>query len=45
MDNLNLKDSKLSKEDSRDIIELLARKRNIKNYKNKSNGKLLKAIK
>ena len=31
MDNLNLKDLKLSKEDSRDLIELLARKRNIKN--------------
>ena len=30
MDNLNLKDLKLSKEDSRDIIELLVKKRNIK---------------
>ena len=45
MDNLKLKDLKLSKEDSRDIIELLARKRNIKNYKRKSNDKLLQAIK
>ena len=45
MDNLNLKDLKLSKEDSRDIIELLAKKRNIKNYKRKSNDKLLQAIK
>ena len=45
MDNLNLKNLKLSKEDSRDIIELLVRKRNIKNYKHKSNDKLLKAIK
>ena len=45
MDNLNLKDLKLSKEDSRDIIGLLAKKRNIKNYKRKSNDKLLKAIK
>ena len=36
---------KLSKEDSRDIIEVLARKRNIKNYKRKSNDKLLQAIK
>ena len=44
MDNLNLKDLKLSKEDSRDIIELLARKRNIKNYKRKLNDKLLLAI-
>ena len=45
MDNLNLKDLKLSKEDSRDITELLATKRNIKNYKRKSNDKLLQAIK
>ena len=45
MENLNLKDLKLSKEDSRDIIELLARKRNIKNYKLKSNDKLLQTIK
>ena len=43
--NLNLKHSKLSKEDSRDIIELLAKKRNIKNYKRKSDDKLLQAIK
>ena len=35
MENLNLTDLKLSKEDSRDIIELLVRKRNIKNYKRK----------
>ena len=45
MDNLNLKDLKLSKEDLRDIIELLAKKRNIKNYKHKSDDKLLQAIK
>ena len=45
MENLNLADLKLSKEDSRDIIEFLARKRNIKNYKCKSNDKLLQAIK
>ena len=45
MDNLNLKNLKLSKEDSRDIIELLAKKRNIKNYKRKSDDKLLQAIK
>ena len=43
--NLNLKDLKFSKEDSRDIIELLAKKRNIKNYKRKSDDKLLQAIK
>ena len=45
MDNLNLADLNLSKEDSRDIIELLVRKRNIENYKRKSNDKLLQAIK
>ena len=43
--NLNLKDLKLSKKDSRDIIELLAKTRNIKNYKRKSGDKLLQAIK
>ena len=43
--NLNLKGLKLSKEHSRDIIELLAKKRNIKNYKRKSDDKLLQAIK
>ena len=36
---------KLSQEDLRDIIELLAKKRNIKKYKRKSNDKLLQAIK
>ena len=45
MENLNLADLKLSNEDSRDIIEILARKRNIKNYKRKSNDKLLQTIK
>ena len=43
--NLNLKDLKLSKEDSRYIIELLATTKNIKNYKRKSDDKLLQAIK
>ena len=45
MENLNLADLKLSQEDSRNIIELLGRKRNIKHYKRKSNDKLLQAIK
>ena len=45
MENLNLADLKLLQEDLRDIIELLAKKRNIKNYKRKSNDKLLQAIK
>ena len=35
----------LSPEESRDIIEFLAKKRNIKNYKRKSNNKLLQTIK
>ena len=45
MDNLNLTDLNLSSEESRDIIEFLARKRNIKNYKHKSSNELLHAIK
>ena len=45
MENLNLADLKLSQEESRYIIESLARMRNIKNYKRKSNDKLLQAIK
>ena len=45
MGNLNLADLNLSLEESRDIIEFLARKRNIKNYKRKSSNELLHAIK
>ena len=45
MENLNLADLNLSSEESRDIIEFLARKRNIKNYKRKSSKELLRAIK
>ena len=45
MENLNLADLNLSLEESRDIIEFLAKKRNIKNYKRKSSNKLLQAIK
>ena len=45
MDNLNLTDLNLSSEESRDIIEFLARKRNIKNYKRKSSNELLRVIK
>ena len=45
MRNLNLTDLKLSQEHLRDIIELLAKKRNIKKYKRKSSNKLLQAIK
>ena len=45
MENLNLADLNLSLEESRDIIEFLAKKRNIKNYKHKSSNELLRAIK
>ena len=45
MENLNLAHSKLLQEDLRVIIESLAKKRNIKKYKRKSNDKLLQAIK
>ena len=45
MENLNLADLNLSLEESRDIIEFLARKRNIKNYKHNSSNELLHAIK
>ena len=45
MKNLNLADLKLSQEESRDIIEFLAKKRNIKNYKRKLSEELLQAIK
>ena len=44
MDNLNLKDLKLSKEDSRDIIELLAKKRRFKNLSYKLSKSELKDI-
>ena len=45
MENLNLADLNLSLEESRDIIEFLAKKRNIKNYNCKSSNELLHAIK
>ena len=45
MENLNLADLKLSKEGSRDLVEFLARKRNIKNFKRKPSDELLQAIK
>ena len=40
MTNIKLGDLCLSKEESVDIIELLAKKRNIKNYKSKSSDRL-----
>ena len=45
MEDIKLADFNLSQEESRDIIEFLARKRNIKNYKRKSSNELLQAIK
>ena len=45
MENIKLADLTLSQEESRDIIEFLAKKRNIKNYKRKSDDKLLRTIK
>ena len=45
MGNLNLADLNLSLEEPRDIIEFLAKKRNMKNYKRKSSNELLRAIK
>ena len=40
MANIKLGDLYLSKEESNNIIELLVKKRNIKNYKSKSNDRL-----
>ena len=45
MEDIKLADLASSKEDLRDFIELIARKKNIKNYKCKSDNKLLCAIK
>ena len=42
---MNLGDLYLSREESKDIIEFLVKKRNIKNYKSKSSYELFKAIK
>ena len=45
MDSIKLGDLYLSKEESKDIIELIAKKRNIKNYKSKSSDKLYNIFK
>ena len=45
MEDLKLKDLNLSLEESRYIIEFLARKRGVNNYKRKSNDELLHALK
>ena len=45
MEDIKLADLTLSQKESRGIIEFLAKKINIKNYKRKSDNKLLRAIK
>ena len=45
INNEVLGDLYLSKEESNDIIEFLAKKRNIKNYKSKSSDRLYKIFK
>ena len=45
MANIRLGDLYLSKEESKDILELLAKKRNIKNYKSKSSDRLYNIFK
>ena len=45
MADIRLGDLYLSKEESKDIIELLTKKRNIKNYKRKSSDRLYKIFK
>ena len=45
MENIKLGDLYLSNEESKDIIEFLTKKRNIKNYKNKFSDRLYKIFK
>ena len=45
MENIKLGDLFLSKEESKDIIEFLTKKRNMKNYKNKSRDRFYKIFK
>ena len=45
MENIKLGDLYLSKEESKDIIEFLAKKINIKNYESKSSDRLYKIFK
>ena len=45
MKYITFKDLNLSPEESRDIIEFIAKKRNVSNYKDKSDIELLSAIK
>ena len=45
MANIKLGDLYLSKEESKDMTELLAKKRNIKNYKSRSSDRLYNIFK
>ena len=45
MADIKVGDLYLSKEESKDIIEFLPKKRNIKNYKSKSSNRLHKIFK
>ena len=45
MESIKLADSYLSKEELKDVIQLIAKKRNIKNYKSQSDDKLYKIFK
>ena len=45
MENISLKSLNLSSEESRDIIEFLARKRNVSNYGRMTNEELLSTLK
>ena len=45
MESIKLGDSYLSKEELKDVIQLIAKKGNIKNYKSKSDNKLYKIFK
>ena len=45
MADIKLEDLYLSKEELKDVMQLVARKRNIKNYKNKSSDRLHKIFK
>ena len=45
MEFVTFSDLSLSPKESRDVIEFIAQKRNVNNYKDKSDGELLSAIK
>ena len=45
MADIKLKDLYLSKDELKDIMQLVAKKRNIKNYKSKSSDKLYEIFK